>query len=250
MIPPLLRLANAVVRAWTRVYTWRVPSPLREARREEIESDLWEREHDPVADGRFSLPLRVVARMLIGIPDDLGWRVEQVNIMDGSLRFRIALTVGVAGLLGLWLVIVPKAKLLPPLPGPPRRAFTAHPPPPPPPPPPAPASLSAKGADLQVTYGQTSYSVASNMKPPRKIKDVRPVYPPIAKAADMHGVVTVEATIDERGRVVDARVTPSIRMLDQAAIDAVQQWEFEPTKVNGAPVQVPIKVTVTFTPPP
>jgi TonB family protein len=82
---------------------------------------------------------------------------------------------------------------------------------------------------------------------PKKIKDVPPVYPPLARTARVSGPVTVEATIGTDGKVVDAKVVKSIALLDQAALDAVQQWEYLPTMLNGTPVPVTITVTVNFT---
>jgi protein TonB len=79
-----------------------------------------------------------------------------------------------------------------------------------------------------------------------KIKDVPPLYPEQALAAKVQGVVLVEVSIDASGRVADARVLRSIPLLDQAALDAVRQWEFEPTHVNGAPVPIVATVTVNF----
>jgi protein TonB len=80
-----------------------------------------------------------------------------------------------------------------------------------------------------------------------KVKDVRPVYAPMAISAGVQGNVVVAATVDERGRVADARVVQSIPMLNQAVIDAVKQWEFEPIRVGGAPTQLAITVTANFT---
>lgn len=84
--------------------------------------------------------------------------------------------------------------------------------------------------------------------PPRKIKDVKPVYPPIAQAARVSGAVTIEATIGPDGKVMDAKVVQSIPLLDQAALDAVRQWEYLPTMLNGVPVPVVVNVTINFTP--
>jgi TonB family protein len=95
--------------------------------------------------------------------------------------------------------------------------------------------------------------VGGNIKPPTKITHVDPVYPEIAKSARVQGVVIMEATIDEQGRVAEARVLRSIPLLDQAALDAIRQWEFTPTLLNGAPVPVIMTMTVQFTlpqPPP
>jgi TonB family protein len=130
------------------------------------------------------------------------------------------------------------------LPAQPRTPGQAAPPPPPPPPLP-PASFG----QIEQAYATTSYSVDGSATRPRKIKDVPPVYPPIAISAGVRGVVVVEATVDPKGRVTDARIVQSVRMLDQSAIDAVKQWEFEPAPDNNSPVQRMITVTVTFTPP-
>ncbi len=114
------------------------------------------------------------------------------------------------------------------------RAVMLGPVPPPPPPPPA--------GDYP-----SPIRVGGNIKTPVKTKDVRPVYPPEAQAAGVQGVVIIEATIDPAGRVSNAKVLRSIPALDQAALDAVNQWEFMPTLLNGAPVPVIMTVTVNFT---
>jgi TonB family protein len=89
--------------------------------------------------------------------------------------------------------------------------------------------------------------VGGRVKTPDKIKDVKPVYPAIAQSAHVTGVVTIEATIGSDGKVVDAKVVRSIPMLDQAALDAVRQWEYTPTLLNGEPVPVMVTVTINFT---
>ena len=72
------------------------------------------------------------------------------------------------------------------------------------------------------------------------------MYPAIAQAARIQGVVIIEATIDINGRVQDARILRSIQQLDGAALDAVRQWQYTPTLLNGMPVPVIITVTVNF----
>jgi protein TonB len=89
--------------------------------------------------------------------------------------------------------------------------------------------------------------VGGNIKPPTKTKDVRPVYPAIAQSARVQGVVIVEATIGPDGRVAEAKVLRSIPLLDAAALDAVKQWVFTPTLLNGTAVPVIMTVTVNFT---
>jgi protein TonB len=89
--------------------------------------------------------------------------------------------------------------------------------------------------------------VGGRISTPTKIKDVKPEYPAIAQAARVTGAVVIEATIGEDGKVIDAKVVRSIPMLDQAALDAVRQWEYFPTLLNGVPVPVLVTVTINFT---
>ena len=89
--------------------------------------------------------------------------------------------------------------------------------------------------------------VGGDVKEPKKIRDVRPVYPEIAQASRVQGIVIMEVIIGKDGTVVDARVLRSVPLLDQAALDAVRQWEFTPTYLNNVPVEVVMTVTVNFT---
>jgi protein TonB len=85
-----------------------------------------------------------------------------------------------------------------------------------------------------------------DIKPPKLLKEVAPVYPEIARQARVEGVVIIEATTDIYGRVVSWRVLRSIPLLDQAAIDAVRQWVYEPMIIHGKPRGVIFVVTVRF----
>ena len=89
--------------------------------------------------------------------------------------------------------------------------------------------------------------VGGDIKEPKKIKDAKPVYPEIAQAARVQGIVILEIVIDQNGYVSDAKVLRSVPLLDQAATDAVRQWQFTPTYLNNAPVDVVMTVTVNFT---
>jgi TonB family protein len=89
--------------------------------------------------------------------------------------------------------------------------------------------------------------VGGAIKPPLKIFDVRPVYPPVALAANVSGVVIIEARIGADGGIEDARVLRSIPLLDEAALDAVKQWRFTPTLLNGQAVPIMMTMTVNFT---
>jgi protein TonB len=103
----------------------------------------------------------------------------------------------------------------------------------PPPPPPTPVAT----APLRV---------GGEIRPPRKVHDVAPVYPVIAQTARVEGLVIIEALIDTSGRVQSTRVLRSIPLLDAAAVAAVEQWQYTPTLLNGTPVPVVMTVTVSF----
>ena len=111
----------------------------------------------------------------------------------------------------------------------------------------APAIQTRTPAFAGNSNGLAPVRVGGNIKPPAKLKDVRPVYPDDAKAAKVQGVVILEVTIDPQGLVGNAKILRSVPLLDQAALDAVSQWEFESTQLNGAPVPVIMTVTVNFT---
>jgi protein TonB len=86
----------------------------------------------------------------------------------------------------------------------------------------------------------------SGIKAPVKIVDRRPEYPAIARQAGIQGVVIIELTITETGEVASAQVLRSVAALDQAALDAVRAWRFEPARLNGEPLAVIMSVTVNF----
>lgn len=85
-----------------------------------------------------------------------------------------------------------------------------------------------------------------DVPPPRRVKFVPPAYPEDAIQMGVEGAVSIEVRIDEQGKVVDAKVIKSIPLLDQAALDAVRQWEYAPTLKDGRPIQLSATVTVAF----
>jgi protein TonB len=137
------------------------------------------------------------------------------------------------------------------------------PPPPPPPPPPvrrappsprppaakksaAPAPAEAAPAPEAPPEPTQPVRVGGNIKEPRKTKNVSPVYPPMARQARVQGVVILECRISPEGRISEVKILRGIPLLDGAAVDAVKQWEYEPTLLNGVPVPVIMTVTVNF----
>lgn len=88
--------------------------------------------------------------------------------------------------------------------------------------------------------------VGGTISRPERIHYVAPEYPALALAARREGTVILEAVLDTDGSVREARVLRSIPLLDAAALEAVQQWRFTPTLLNGEPVPVVLTVTVVF----
>jgi protein TonB len=99
---------------------------------------------------------------------------------------------------------------------------------------------------VQAPSARGPFRVGEGLDRPRKIKYVEPVYPLRARKARVGGNVLIEATIGVDGRVHNARVVNSIAVLDQAALDAVRQWEFEPMRLNGVVVAVTMVIKVAF----
>jgi len=92
---------------------------------------------------------------------------------------------------------------------------------------------------IRVGFGQ--------LKEPKKLVDVKPVYPETARRARLQGVVILEIIVDRQGAVRSWKVLRPLPLgLTEAAIDAVKQWRYEPTMYNGRPVEVLITVTMRF----
>ena len=91
------------------------------------------------------------------------------------------------------------------------------------------------------------FRVGGGIRPPAKIVNADPVYPPEAREARVQGVVIMEATISRTGEVSDVEVLRSaVPLLDEAAVAAVRQWRYEPTLVDGEPVSILMTVTMNF----
>jgi len=109
--------------------------------------------------------------------------------------------------------------------------------------------------DTRVTAAESPSSssnqpvrIGGNVRAPRKELDVRPIYPAAMRAAGLTGDVPIEAIIGRDGtvssvRVLSAQVHPDFAI---AAVDAVRQWRFTPTLLNGVPVEVVMRVSVRF----
>jgi TonB family protein len=111
---------------------------------------------------------------------------------------------------------------------------------------PAATSPRATPAAQDMPYPQAPVRVGGNIPVPTKTRHVNPVYPPDALTARVQGVVICEIVIDPSGLVSHAKILRSIALLDAAAVEAVRQWEFTPTHLNGMAVPVIMTVTVNF----
>lgn len=89
--------------------------------------------------------------------------------------------------------------------------------------------------------------VGGNVQEGKLISGPRPVYPPLAKAARVEGTVRLAAVISRDGRILDLRVMSGHPLLVQAALNAVEQWVFRPTTLNGDAVEVATEIEVNFT---
>ncbi len=100
--------------------------------------------------------------------------------------------------------------------------------------------------DAPAPPAQQAVRVGGQIKEPKKVKDVKPVYPDIAKQARVQGVVILECTISPQGKVSEVKLLRGIPLLNEAAMEAVRQWVYTPTLLNGVPVPVIMTVTVNF----
>jgi TonB family protein len=100
--------------------------------------------------------------------------------------------------------------------------------------------------EIEEVFATGAVRARGEIKPPRLIKSVDPIYPEEARKNQVEGLVILEAKIDEKGNVADVRILRSIPALDQAAIDAVKQWKYEPMIIKRKPMPVLFTVTVRF----
>ena len=91
--------------------------------------------------------------------------------------------------------------------------------------------------------------VGGDVRPPIVLTRVNPVYPEMARAERVAGVVIIEALVDKSGFVKDALILKDLPYgMGLAALDAVKQWRFAPATRNGEPVDVLFNLTINFRP--
>lgn len=129
------------------------------------------------------------------------------------------------------------------------RAGSAPLPPPPPPASPGPPERAAPVAPPDVAAPPPPPPADSNVTPVRLVKQVKPRYPESAKSEKASGQVVLRGVISVDGSVIGLTTISANRAdLEEAAKAAVQQWKFEPAKLNGQPVEVVTDLTINFQP--
>jgi protein TonB len=98
----------------------------------------------------------------------------------------------------------------------------------------------------QLPPARQIFRPGGDIRVPKKIVNVPPIYPAIALNSGVQGVVILEATISETGTIENIRVLRSHPLLERAAVEAVKQWRYTPTRLNGQPVPIIMTVTVNF----
>ena len=91
-----------------------------------------------------------------------------------------------------------------------------------------------------------TYRVGGAIQEPKRLKHVEPVYSLLARKTRLEGIVILECTISTTGAVTQVKVLRGIPMLDEAAVEAVKQWVYTPTLLDGVPIPVVMTVTVSF----
>ena len=105
-------------------------------------------------------------------------------------------------------------------------------------------SMVTNTSNLSGPPGATK--IGGNVMAVNLINPVKPIYPPLAKMARQQGTVKFQATISKQGNVEDLMLISGPPLLVQSAMDAVKQWVYKPTLLNGAPVEVVTTVDVNF----
>jgi protein TonB len=102
------------------------------------------------------------------------------------------------------------------------------------------------GGAPEGTGDGTPLRIGGEVRPPTKLRHVNPRYPALALQARISGTVEIDCLIDKEGRVTIVDVPSGPPLLKPAATEAVRQWLYSPTRLNGMPVAVLLTVSVRF----
>jgi len=107
-------------------------------------------------------------------------------------------------------------------------------------------STAARGNIVAPEAGPVAPSKGGQLQQPKLVSSVGAVYPPNARAQHVQGDVIIDAMVDATGRVTPVKVITGHPLLQQAAMDSVRLWKYEPARLNGEPIPIHIKVSITF----
>jgi TonB family protein len=111
------------------------------------------------------------------------------------------------------------------------------------------AARALKAAERAARGPSTGIAIGGNIRTPKKLRHVSPIYPSHLQAAGTGGDVVLTARVGTNGLVEDIKVLSTAHAdLTMAATQAIQKWEFDPTLLNGVEIPVNITVTVRFVP--
>ncbi len=112
------------------------------------------------------------------------------------------------------------------------------------------ASLAASRVVLRVVPAEapppTVVRIGGSIVAPKLVRQVKPAYPSVATQARVRGLVILEAQVDVHGAVKSLKVLRGPPLLEEAAMEAVRQWRYQPLLLNGEPREFILTVTVVF----
>ena len=108
------------------------------------------------------------------------------------------------------------------------------------------AGPNAASLPLPTVQPEGPVKIGGNVKEPKLINSVAPVYPLTARSTGIQGDVVIDTTIDKSGNVVRMHVISGPAMLRPSALESLRRWKYEPSKLDGEPVEVQMQVTIKF----
>jgi TonB family protein len=105
---------------------------------------------------------------------------------------------------------------------------------------------NAAALPMPTAQPEAPTKTGGNVKEPKLIASVAPAYPLGARSSGVQGDVVIETTIDKSGSVVRTHVVSGPAMLRASALEALKRWKYEPSRLNGEPVEVQMQVTIRF----
>ncbi len=108
------------------------------------------------------------------------------------------------------------------------------------------AGPNAASLPLPTVQPEGPVKIGGNVKEPKLINSVAPVYPLTARSTGIQGDVVIDTTIDKSGNVVRMHVISGPAMLRPSALESLRRWKYDPSKLDGEPVEVQMQVTIKF----